>query len=185
MGRVPSGAGSTGVPGARSSGPGPSESPLPPLDRLFTTDERQRRRPAKRGFLPPGVHVPGMQGNLPPEAQEKLEELQDLQEKAQTVAAQKQQAETQLSEAETALDELDEIDEDTVMYREVGELLVQTDYDEAAEDLEEKVDNLEIRVQSLEKQETRVEDQFEELQEELQNMLGGAGGMMGGGPGGA
>ena len=35
-----------------------------------------------------------MQGNLPPEAQEKLEELQDLQEKAQQVAAQKQQAET-------------------------------------------------------------------------------------------
>jgi len=35
-----------------------------------------------------------MQGNLPPEAQEKIEELQDLQESAQQVAAQKQQAET-------------------------------------------------------------------------------------------
>ena len=45
-----------------------------------------------------------MQGNLPPEAQEKLEELQDLQETAQRVAVQKQQAESTLNESETALE---------------------------------------------------------------------------------
>ena len=131
-----------------------------------------------------------MQGNLPPEAQEKLEELQDLQEKAQQVAAQKQQAETQLQEAETALEELDNIDEDASMYRRVGELLVQTEYGEAEEDLEEKANSLEVRVETLDKQEGRVQEQFEELQTELQNMLqgggaGGPGGMGGPGAGGA
>ncbi|ADQ68112.1 prefoldin subunit beta [Halogeometricum borinquense DSM 11551] len=129
-----------------------------------------------------------MQGNLPPEAQEKLEELQDLQETAQKVAAQKQQAESTLTESETALDALEDIDEDTVMYREVGELLVETDYETAHEDLTDKVDSLEVRVEQLKKQEERVQEQFESLQSELQQMLqGGAGGgpMGPGGAGGA
>ena len=132
-----------------------------------------------------------MQGNLPPEAQEKIEELQDLQETAQRVAVQKQQAESTLTESETALEALENLEEDTVMYREVGELLVETEYDEAYDDLEDKVDSLEIRVEQLSKQEERVQEQFESLQQELQQMLqgggaGGAGGPSGPmGPGGA
>ena len=86
-----------------------------------------------------------MQGNLPPEAQEKIEELQDLQETAQQVAVQKQQAETELTESQTALKALEDIDEDTTMYQQLGELLVETDYDEAQESLDEKVDSLEVR----------------------------------------
>jgi prefoldin beta subunit len=82
--------------------------------------------------------------------------------------------------SETALDELDDIDEDTTMYREVGELLVKTEFDEARDDLEEKVSNLEVRVETLEKQEQRVQEQFEDLQGELQQMLGGG---PAGGPG--
>lgn len=131
-----------------------------------------------------------MQGNLPPEAQEKIEELQDLQETAQQVAAQKQQAETTLNESRTALDALEGADEDTVVYREVGELLVETEYDTASEDLEEKVDSLEVRVEQLKKQENRVRERFEDLQGELQQLLqgggaGGPGGPMGPGAGGA
>jgi prefoldin beta subunit len=125
-----------------------------------------------------------MQGNLPPEAQEKIEELQDLQDTARQVAMQKQQAETTLSESRAALDQLEDIDEDTTMYQEVGELLVKTDYEDAVDDLEEKVDSLEIRVETLEKQEERVQEQFEELQGELQQMLGGGAGGPQGGPGG-
>jgi len=92
-----------------------------------------------------------MQGNLPPEAhRRKIEQLQDLQETAQEVAVQKQEAESGLTEAQNALDELENIDEGTTMYRNVGELLVETDYDQAEEDLEEKVDTLEIRLETLE-----------------------------------
>ncbi len=125
-----------------------------------------------------------MQGGLPPDAQEKIEQLQDLQETAQQVAVQKNEAETELTEAKNALGELEDIDEDATMYQTVGDLLIETEYDEARDDLEEKVDSLEIRVETLEKQENRVREQFEELQDELQELLGGAGGGMGGMPGG-
>jgi len=122
-----------------------------------------------------------MQGNLPPEAQEKIEELQGLQETAQEVAVQKQETESSLTDAQNALDELDGIDEETKMYRNVGELLVETDYETAEEALEDKVDTLEIRLETLEKQEGRVQEQFERLQGELEELLGGG---MGGGPAG-
>jgi len=123
-----------------------------------------------------------MQGSLPPGAQEKVEELKDLQETAQELAVQKSEAETELTDSQNALEELEDIDEDTTMYREVGELLIKTDYAEARENLEEKVDDLEIRVETLERQEERIQEQFEDLQEELQEMLGGGagGGPMGG-----
>ncbi len=117
-----------------------------------------------------------MQGNLPPEAQEKLEQLQDLQETAQQVAAQKNQAETTLNETRNALETLEDVDEGTTMYREAGELLIETDHENANDELSEKVDSLEVRLETLKKQEERVQTQFEELQEELQQMLGGAGG---------
>lgn len=138
-----------------------------------------------RGFFTAGLQAPHMQGNLPPEAQEKVEQLQDLQETARQVASQKQQAESNLTESRTALEALDDIGEETVMYREVGELLVETTYAEAEDSLEEKVENLEIRVETLEKQEERVQQQFEQLQEELQQLLQGAAGGPGGvgGPG--
>lgn len=122
-----------------------------------------------------------MQGNLPPEAQEKIEELEDLQETAQKVSMQKQQAESDLTETETALEELEDVDAETTMFREIGELLVETDYETAQDELEDKAETLEVRVQTLEKQENRVREQFEELQEELQEMLSG-GGAAGGPP---
>jgi len=123
-----------------------------------------------------------MQGQLPPEAQEKVEKLQRVQQQAQQVAIQKQQAEQQLAEAENALDALGDVDEDAAVYHRVGELMIQTEYAEAEEDLDERIDSLEIRVQTLDKQEGRVRDQFESLQEELQELLSGAG--LGGGLGG-
>lgn len=117
-----------------------------------------------------------MQGSLPPEAQEKVEQLKDLQETAQQVAVQKNEAETELTEARSALAEIETVDAETTMYQKVGELMIETDLEKAREDLEDTVENLEVRIESLEKQESRVEEQFTELQEELEGMLGGAGG---------
>jgi prefoldin beta subunit len=158
----------------------------PELPRWTVSDrasESEFQPTEKWGFFRCETEDRGMQGNLPPEAQEKIEELQDLQETAQQVAQQKQQAETQLQESRTALETLDGMEGEAQMYREVGELLVETDYEEAYDDLEEKIDSLEVRVETLKKQEERVQEQFESLQEELQQMLqGGAGGAGGGGP---
>lgn len=170
----------------RSRRESPESRPLSTYEPNLAIPQFDGARTECRGFFRIERFESIMQGNLPPEAQEKIEELQDLQETAQTVAQQKQQAETTLQESKTALQTLEEIDDqDTMMYREVGELLVETDYDEANQELEQKVDSLEVRVETLKKQEERVQEQFESLQQELQQMLQGAGGgpMGPGGPG--
>lgn len=122
-----------------------------------------------------------MQGNLPPEAQEKIEELRELQGTAQELAIQKSTAEGKLQETEQALEQLESIDPETEMYQEVGELLIATEYDDAQSDLEERQENLERQVEALERQEERIETQFESLQSELQQLLSGADGLGGGG----
>lgn len=114
-----------------------------------------------------------MQGNLPPEAQEKLEELQELQGTAQELAVQKAQTETELQEAKEALEHLGQLDDDTEVYQEVGELMVKTTTDDAHDDLTERRDSLEQRVEALGRQEERIEERFEELQSDLQEVLGG------------
>ena len=115
-----------------------------------------------------------MQGNIPPEAQETLEELQSLQEQAQQIVLQRNEAERSLEQAKNANDVLDDVDEDATMYRRVGELLIETDYDAADEDLQDRIGSLEIRVETLKKQEERVQSQFENLQNELRSKLGDA-----------
>lgn len=129
-----------------------------------------------------------MQGQLPPEAQETVEELQERQEKAQQIATQRQQVEAALDDAESALDALDDVDEDTTMYREVGDLRVKTEQETAETEIGDRVDTLEVRVQALENQEEQIKERFDGLQQELQELmsgLGGGGGMPGGGmPGG-
>ena len=113
-----------------------------------------------------------MQGNIPPDAQETIQRLQTLQEQAQQVLMQKNDAERALQEAKTASDLLEDVDPETTMYRDVGELMIETDYESASSDLEETIQRLEIRVETLGKQEDRIESQFQELQEELQSKLG-------------
>ena len=121
-----------------------------------------------------------MQGNIPPEAQQTLEELQTLQEQAQQVVVQKNEAERTLRESEHALEALEDVDPDATMYQEVGSLLLETDHATASEELEDRVQKLEIRVETLKKQEDRVQSQFESLQSDLREKLGDFAG--GGGP---
>jgi prefoldin beta subunit len=139
-----------------------------------------------RGLITAERRPTYMQGNLPPEAEEKIEELRDLQQTAQEVAVQKGQAETELEEAQNAQAALEDLDGDTEMYREVGELLVETTFDDAEADIDSRISDLEVRVETLERQEGRVQERFEELQSELEELLEGAGGggPMAGGPAG-
>lgn len=114
-----------------------------------------------------------MQGQLPPEAQEKIEELRDAQETLQQLEAQRQESEVELEEARNALDVLEEVDEDTTMYHETGGLFIETEYDDAESALTEQADELEARIESIERKQEKLEERMETLQEELQEMLGG------------
>ncbi|MFP4632374.1 MAG: prefoldin subunit beta [Halobacteriales archaeon] len=116
-----------------------------------------------------------MSAELPPEAQEKLQNLQELQEQLTQLNLQRQQTQERLSEIERALDALEEADEDASIYRTAGGVMVEAAHDEVNADLEEEQETLEVRSQSLENKEERARERFQGLQQEVQQMLGGAG----------
>jgi len=108
---------------------------------------------------------------LPPQVQERLLRLQQLQQTLQTVLTQKQQLELELTETEQALSELEKVDENAVIYKSVGSLLVKAEKAKVTTELNERKELLNTRISVLGKQEERLRTQAKELQARLQKDL--------------
>jgi len=108
---------------------------------------------------------------LPPQVQERLLRLQQLQQTLQTVLTQKQQLELELTETEQALSELEKTDENTIIYKSIGSLLVKAQKATVTTELNERKELLNTRITVLAKQEERIRSQAKELQTKLQRDL--------------
>jgi len=108
---------------------------------------------------------------LPPQVQERLLRLQQLQQTLQTVLTQKQQLELELTETEQALSELEKTDENAIIYKSIGSLLVKAEKSKVTTELNERKELLNTRIGVLGKQEERLRSQAKELQAKLQRDL--------------
>lgn len=113
-----------------------------------------------------------MTTELPPQVQHQLAQLQQVQQQAQALATQKMQVTSALSETEMALEELTKLDEDSIIYKNVGQLLIKSERDVMETELTERKDNLELRARTLERQEERIQKRFKQLQEQLRSAIG-------------
>ena len=113
-----------------------------------------------------------MSGELPPQIQNQLAQLQQLQQQAQAVMTQKAQIEGLIRETEAALKELEKSPDDGVIYKSVGELLFKSEKPKMQEELKEKKDMMDIRLKTMAKQEERIQGRFNQLQEQLKMSLG-------------
>jgi len=108
---------------------------------------------------------------LPPQVQERLLRLQQLQQTLQSVLTQKQQLELELTETEQALTELEKTDENAVIYKSIGSLLVKAEKAKVITELTDRKELLNTRVSVLGKQEERLRSQAKDLQTRLQKDL--------------
>lgn len=113
-----------------------------------------------------------MSGELPPQIQNQLAQLQQLQQQAQAVMTQKAQIEGLIRETEAALKELEKSPDDAVIYKSVGELLFKSEKPKLLEELKERKDMMDIRLKTMAKQEERIQGRFNQLQEQLKMSLG-------------
>ncbi len=113
-----------------------------------------------------------MSGELPPQIQNQLAQLQQLQQQAQAVMTQKNQIEVLIRETEAALKELEKSSDDAVVYKSVGELLFRADRSKLMEELKERKDMMDLRLKTMAKQEERIQGRFTQLQEQLKLTLG-------------
>ena len=108
---------------------------------------------------------------LPPNVQERLLRLQQLQQTLQSILAQKQQVEMEKTEVDQTLAELQKTNEDAVIYKAIGSLLVKAEKPKVTEDLTERKDLLDTRSTVMAKQEERIRSQVKEAQTKLQEDL--------------
>ncbi len=108
-----------------------------------------------------------MSTELPPQVQHQLAQLQQVQQQAQAIFGQKTQVEVMLRDTERALEELEKLDDNAVIYKGVGELLIKSEKSSTQLELADKKETLDLRFKSLERQEQRIQKKFQELQEQL------------------
>lgn len=112
-----------------------------------------------------------MSTDLPPQVQHQLAQLQQVQQQAQAIFGQKTQVDMMLRETERALEELEKLDDNAVVYKGVGELLIKSEKSSTQAELADKKETLDLRLKSLERQEKRIQKKFQELQEQLLPLL--------------
>src|SRR3990170_4518436 len=108
---------------------------------------------------------------LPAPVQERLLRLQQLQQALQSVLTQKQQLELELTETEQALSELAKMDDNAIIYKSIGSLLVKAEKAKVTTELTERKELFNARVSVLGKQEERLRTQAKDLQARLQKDL--------------
>jgi len=113
-----------------------------------------------------------MSGELPPQIQNQLAQLQQLQQQAQAVISQKSQIEALIRETDAALNELEKSSDDAVIYKSVGELLFKAEKPKLVEELKERKEMMDLRLKTMSKQEERIQSRFTQLQDQLKLSLG-------------
>lgn len=110
-------------------------------------------------------------GELPPQVQNMVAQLQQLQQQLQAVVTQRVQIEALLRDAEQALEELNKLEDDATVFKAVGSILVKESKENVVKELTEKKETYEIRIKTLQRQEEKLRERFAETQKKLQSLL--------------
>jgi prefoldin beta subunit len=116
-----------------------------------------------------------MSGELPPQVQNQLAQLQQVQQQAQALAQQKSQLEIMLKESDMAIDELDKLEEGGVVFKNIGNLMIKSEKNKTIEEIKDKKETLNLRLQTINRQEERISKRFTQLQEQLKTSVGSSG----------
>lgn len=109
---------------------------------------------------------------IPPLAQNLFMQLQQLKAQLEASMRQKMQVEAIVRDIENALKELEKSDQNSVIYKNVGQLMIKANKDNVREDLAEKKETYNLRLKTLERQEERSQRRYQQLQQQLQESLG-------------
>lgn len=113
--------------------------------------------------------------NLPPEAQQMLQQLQQQQQTLQQLNNKKQQLEMQKNEVQKAIDELDKTEGEKKVFKVAGPVLIESNKDDLQDEMNEKKESIGIKLNSIDKKMSKTEESAIENQQKLQKMVAGGG----------
>ena len=108
---------------------------------------------------------------ISPQTQKELEDFQLLSQKLDTLYRQKQLYSETLREKDLSIKELENLGEDSTVYRQIGGILIKKQKSVVLEDLKDEKLTLEMRIKSLERNEPSLKSNYEEMKQRLQNKL--------------
>jgi prefoldin beta subunit len=111
---------------------------------------------------------------IPPWLQEQVGRLQQLQQNLQSIMLQKQHVESEHLETERALELLLKANDDDIVYKTAGSILVKSDKTTLLSELQEKKELANTRLTVLSKQEVRVKENLKEAETKIREMLRGS-----------
>ena len=108
---------------------------------------------------------------IPPMVQEQLAKLQQTQQNLQMIMAQKQQLELEQLETEKALVELNKANDDDMVFKHAGTILIKSNKKDLIEELDEKKELAKTKASLLAKQEERLKTGLKEQETKIQEMI--------------
>ena len=108
---------------------------------------------------------------IPPLVQEQLAKLQQTQQNLQSIIAQKQQLEFDKLETEKALEELQKVNDDDMVFKHAGTILIKSNKKDLIEELDEKKELANTKASLLTKQEERLKITLKEVETKIQEMI--------------
>jgi len=108
---------------------------------------------------------------IPPLVQEQLAKLQQTQQNLQSILAQKQQLEFDKLETEKALEELQKVNDDDMVFKHAGTILIKSNKKDLIEELDEKKELAKTKASLLTKQEERLKITLKEGETKNQEMI--------------
>nr|AIF01540.1 prefoldin, beta-like subunit (pfdB, PFDN6) [uncultured marine thaumarchaeote KM3_149_F07] len=108
---------------------------------------------------------------IPPLVQEQLAKLQQTQQNLQSILAQKQQLEFDKLETEKALEELQKANDDDMVFKHAGTILIKSNKKDLIEELDEKKELAKTKASLLTKQEERLKITLKEGETKIQEMI--------------
>ena len=108
---------------------------------------------------------------IPPLVQEQLAKLQQTQQNLQSILAQKQQLEFDKLETEKALEELKKANDDDMVFKHAGTILIKSNKKDLIEELDEKKELANSKASLLTKQEERLKITLKEGETKIQEMI--------------
>ena len=108
---------------------------------------------------------------IPPLVQEQLAKLQQTQQNLQSILAQKQQLEFDKLETEKELEELKTANDDDMVFKHAGTILIKSNKKDLIEELDEKKELANTKASLLTKQEERLKITLKEGETKIQEMI--------------
>ena len=109
--------------------------------------------------------------NIPPAVREEINQATQLEEQLRALDQRIRITQTNILDIEKTLKELAEVEDDAVVYKNVGRVLIHSDKTKMVEDLKEELSDLQMRIKNYERTHEKTKTTYDELRNRIMQKL--------------